>query len=179
MSCHKAVVHNINLKPGAIFFADTPHIVSTLLGSCVAITLFAPTYRVGAICHALLPMCREGKNYDCPEKFRHVSCSLRGMLAMFRERGISCSLIESKIFGGADMFPNEPERKREGYRFSVGQLNIAKAEEMLATEGIRIIAADVGGGQGRKILFRPHTGEVFLQRMNRMVDRETWGGSVP
>jgi chemotaxis protein CheD len=178
MSCHEAAVQHINLKPGKVFIASTPHIVSTLLGSCVAITLFTPIHRVGAICHALLPTCRDGKNYDCPEMFRHVSCSLRGMLAMFRERGIACALIEAKIFGGADMFPNESERKGESYRATVGGLNIAKAKEMLDAEGIPIIAADVGGWQGRKILFRPHTGEVFLQRMNRMVDLEAGGESV-
>jgi len=174
-----AELRYINLKPGEIFISDTPHIVSTLLGSCVAIILFAPTYRVGAICHALLPMCREGKSFDCPEKFRHVGCSLRGMLAMFRERGISCAAIEAKVFGGADMFPNEPERKGEGYRATVGRLNVVKAEELLCAEGIRIIAADVGGWQGRKILFRPNTGEVFLQRMNKMVDRDAGSDMVP
>jgi chemotaxis protein CheD len=101
------------------------------------------------------------------------------MLAMFRERGISCPAIEAKLFGGADMFTNEPKRKADGYRATVGKLNIAKAKELLAAEGIRIMAADVGGGQGRKILFRPHTGEVYLQRMNRIVDREAGGDSVP
>jgi chemotaxis protein CheD len=92
------------------------------------------------------------------------------MLAMFTERGISRAAIEAKVFGGADMFPNEPARKDASYK-AVGRMNIAKAEELLGEEGIRIIAADVGGVQGRKILFRPNTGEVFLQRMNKMVVR--------
>jgi chemotaxis protein CheD len=179
MILRETELRHINLKPGEIFIAGTPHIVSTLLGSCVAITLFTPNDRVGAICHALLPMCREMKDYDCPEKFRHVSCAIRGMLAMFRERGISCTGIEAKVFGGADMFPCEPERKGEDYRATVGRLNIAKTEELLVTEGIRIMAADVGGKRGRKILFRPHTGEVFLQRVNRIVDRGAGGGLGP
>jgi chemotaxis protein CheD len=174
MISHVAELNHINLKPGEIFISGTPHMVSTLLGSCVAIILFTPAYRVGAICHALLPMCREGKFFSCPEKFRHVACSFRGMLAMFRERGISCATIEAKVFGGADMFPNEPAISGKSSRATVGRMNIAKAKELLAAEGIRIIAADVGGWQGRKILFRPNTGEVFLQRMNRKIDWDAW-----
>lgn len=167
MNSQEAGVQYFNLKPGEIFIAGTPLIVTTLLGSCIAITLFTPAHRVGAICHALLPSCRGGESIDCPERYRHVSCSLHGMLALYRERGISRVVIEAKVFGGADMFSPEPDRSCGRCRVSVGRQNITKAKEMLAAEGIRIIAADVGGCQGRKILFRPHTGEVFLQRMNK------------
>jgi len=185
MRPREAGVRHINLKPGEIFIADTSQLVSTLLGSCVAITLFAPRHRVGAICHALLPVCRDGEHSDCQERFRHVGCSIHGMLAMFRERGIPCTGIEAKVFGGADMFPDEPERKGddcrngEAGRATVGRLNIAKAEEILGAEGIRIIAADVGGVQGRKILFRPDSGEVFLRRLNRMAGREAGVDMAP
>jgi len=83
------------------------------------------------------------------------------------------------------MFPDEPERKGadcrngEAGRATVGRLNIAKAEEILGAEGIRIIAADVGGVQGRKILFRPDSGEVFLRRLNRMAGREAGVDMAP
>ncbi|HEY6872316.1 MAG TPA: chemotaxis protein CheD [Geobacteraceae bacterium] len=168
MSNHSAGVRHVNLKPGEIFIGDTPCLVSTLLGSCVAITLFAARHRLGAICHALLPACGAGGGAGCPERFRHVRCAVLCMLTDFRGRGIPVAGIEAKLFGGADMFPGEPDRDGKGGRGTVGGQNVAMAENLLGGAGIRVAIADVGGVQGRKILFRPDTGEVFLRRLDRM-----------
>lgn len=157
------------LKPGELFVAERPCLVSTLLGSCVAVTMSGRG--VGAICHALLPSCR-GDGGDCPERFRHVECAVAGMIEAFGRRGVPAGEIEAKIFGGAEMF-------RAGQGESVGRQNIDRAGEMLAAAGIRVAAADVGGARGRKILFCPHTGEVYLRRLNGMTHRQAWNGAAP
>jgi chemotaxis protein CheD len=46
---------NIFLKPGALYISEKPAIVSTILGSCIAVTIFNKRLKVGGICHALLP----------------------------------------------------------------------------------------------------------------------------
>ncbi|MGA2108628.1 MAG: hypothetical protein ABSH25_13400 [Syntrophorhabdales bacterium] len=43
------------LKPGEIYVGEEPAEISTILGSCVSVTMFSKRVRVGAICHALLP----------------------------------------------------------------------------------------------------------------------------
>jgi chemotaxis protein CheD len=178
MTSSGARLRQVILKPGEIFVADAPCLVSTLLGSCVAVTLFAQCQRVGAICHALLPACR-GAGLDCRELFRHVDCSVSGMLAAFRERGIPSAVIEAKLFGGADMFAGETYQNGKAGRGTVGRQNVARAKEILAVEGVRLVAIDVGGLQGRKILFRPHTGEVFLKRLDGGACREAWVDTSP
>lgn len=143
--------------------------VSTLLGSCVAVAMVSRTSCVGAICHAFLPSCRGAVHSVCPEQFRHVECAINGMLDEFGRRGILRGGIEAKIFGGAEMFGFS-----EGGR-GVGKQNIAMARRILAAEGIQVTATDVGGADGRKILFCPHTGEVFLKRLDRMAYRQARG----
>ncbi len=160
------------LKPGELFFAEEPCIVSTLLGSCVAVTMTSRRARFGAICHALLPSCRDRGSCDCPERFRYVACAVRGMIDAFARRGVPAASIEAKIFGGAEMFPT-------GRGASVGSQNVARACELLAAAGVRVAAVDAGGEQGRKIVFLPQTGEVFLRRLDGVASVEARGGAAP
>lgn len=43
---------NAFLKPGEAIVSPNPILVSTVLGSCIAVTMYSPEKRVGAICHA-------------------------------------------------------------------------------------------------------------------------------
>ncbi len=160
----------IFLKPGNLYLGEKPALISTLLGSCVAVTMFSPRLKSGGISHGLLPGCREkscaGGDF-CPEGVRYVDCSIRRMFDWFRQRGAARGEIEVKVFGGSDMFG----AKDETARTSVGRQNIARAFQVLDEEHLRIAASDVGGEAGRKILFFTHTGEVLLKHLRRTEDR--------
>jgi len=158
------------LKPGDMAIAEEPCIIATLLGSCIAVTMTSRRSGIGAICHALLPSCGHKRECgSCPERFRHVDCAVSGMIEAFRERGVPQGSIEAKLFGGADMFRIHGAAEE---RNSVGRQNVDRAREFLDAEGIRLVAADVGGIQGRKILLSTETGEVFLRRLNSMAYRQ-------
>jgi len=127
-----------------------------VLGSCISVTLFSPRLRVGAICHAVMP---QGKA-DQPSK--SVDQSVRYMLEYFRKRKIEPDEIVAKLFGGAEMFTQvDPACNIR----SVGAQNIRMALENLRIAGIEPAALDIGGQQGRKLIFYTRTGEVFLKRV--------------
>ena len=44
----------IFLQPGEIFFGDSSTRIRTVLGSCVAMTLWHPQRKVGGMCHYML-----------------------------------------------------------------------------------------------------------------------------
>ena len=159
------------LKPGEFIIRSEPAAVTTVLGSCVSVTMFSPGFRVGAICHGLLPQCRDSGpcRNECGEGFRYVDCSVLLMIDRFREYGIGGSEIEAKVFGGSDMY--DP-RVSGGGRATVGSMNIAAAQRILGAENIKIVSSDTGGRQGRKIIFHPHTGDVFLKRVRRAESRQ-------
>ncbi|MDX9709480.1 MAG: chemotaxis protein CheD [Trichloromonas sp.] len=152
-----AQLPKIYLKPGELTINEHPAEVSTVLGSCVAVTLYSPRHIVGAICHAMLPRGGEGGG------FKYVDGALRHMLDTFDRLGIPRNEIEAKLFGGSDMFPVLHPTKTN----TVGRQNIAMAQQLLQEEGLIPRVADVGGGQGRKLVFYPHTGEVFLKRLGQ------------
>lgn len=150
------------LKPAEMHMADSPSIVKTVLGSCVSITMFNHRLKVGAICHGMLPHCREKAvcKGRCAECFKYVDCSIRHMLEQFRSLGISHREIEVKLFGGADMFATG-----DGERETVGAHNTRTALSIIEMEHLNLSKSDTGGGRGRKIFFYTHTGEIFLKRL--------------
>lgn len=152
------------LKPGEMLVSGEPLVVTTLLGSCVAVTMFSPRHRLGAICHALLPNCRKELkcSRDHTDAGKYVECAIGLMLERLMAHGVAKDQIEAKIFGGSDMFD-----KVEGRNQSVGRQNIEKALSMLEGEAVRVITQDLGGERGRKIIFHTHTGDVFLKRLRK------------
>jgi chemotaxis protein CheD len=157
----------VYLRPGEMHFAERPALVVTVLGSCLSVTMFSRRKGLGGICHGLLPQCG-GKHVcdgNCLQGFKYVDCSIEKMVKLFDEHGVKRGEIEVKCFGGADMFTRQG--KVSGV-VSVGRQNVQTAKKILAHEGLHIMKMDVGGPQGRKIIFNTYTGEVFLKRLTQM-----------
>lgn len=158
MKLSRSSISSRYLFPGELACHAEPTEISTILGSCVAITLFCPRLAVGAICHAVLPH-SQGKRH-----VRYVDHALDHMLAQFDQRGVGRHEIEAKLFGGAQMLFRVERHGNGSSRPSVGTQNIAAAKAALRKEGIALTVAEIGGNHGRKLLFQTHTGKVFLKR---------------
>lgn len=155
MPSYHGLLPNVFLKPGDIYLVREPAVVSTVLGSCVGIVLFYPRLKFGGLCHAMLP------GDDGREGFKYVDYAFRYMVERFGEMGAGGGEIQAKLFGGAAMFA-EGEKPD---KVSVGPKNVLIATELIRRAGMKFIASDTGGTVGRKIVFFPHTGEVFLKRL--------------
>ncbi|MGE4551710.1 MAG: chemotaxis protein CheD [Desulfovibrionaceae bacterium] len=137
-----------------------PMQVQTLLGSCVAVTLHCRALRCGSIFHALLPVAEEYARD--PERrrreiYRYVDTAVRATLDAMCGLGARRATLEAKVFGGACALVDE--------RVGVGLKNVRTAFEALNAAGVRVAASNVGGDRGRKILYYPHTGEVFVKML--------------
>jgi chemotaxis protein CheD len=156
----------VYLKPGDLCHAESPTVVSTILGSCVAVIMFNPGRKVGSICHAMLP---RNPSSHRGEAFRYVDSSILYMVERFRALGVRTNEMEVKLFGGADVLEHRGENGA-----SVGRQNIEIALETIGEVGLRLIVSDVGGKVGRKLCFYTHTGEVLLKRMAGSAVQTTW-----
>lgn len=148
--------HNVYLKPGEVLVTRTPVLVSTVLGSCVAVTMFSPSRGCGAICHAMLPE-NAGRESDC----RYVDTALRYIYEKLLEYGVGNDLVV-KLFGGAQVLNSSgvaPPKQ------TVGDQNVAMAVAMLASMGLAVTVCDTGGTRGRKLYFCTRSGNVFVRRM--------------
>jgi len=152
---------NVYLKPGEVFVSPTPTLVSTVLGSCVSVTLFAPVARVGAMCHALLPM---GKG---PGGLRYVDSAVEFMCGKLAAVSGQPGGFDAKLFGGAAVLL----AGGEGPAASVGGRNVAAALRVIERLGLNLVAFDTGGERGRKIFFNSCTGEVYLRPVRKSMAR--------
>jgi chemotaxis protein CheD len=149
------------LKPGELAIAETPTRISTVLGSCVAVTFHSPRLKFGAICHAVLPYGSGSKD------FKYVDEAVEHMLDRFAQLGVARHEIEVKLFGGSDVLPKLLSRHSP---LSVGQQNIAAAKQQLESRGLKLQVEHIGGPLGRKIHFYSHTGEVLLKRVAKVAE---------
>ncbi len=160
---HRKVVF---LKPGEVIVSSNPIMVSTILGSCVAITMYSPGKNAGAICHAMYP-----NNPDQDENFLYVDSAVRHLFRKMIDYGGKADMVV-KLFGGAKVLACDYAEERR----SVGEQNIMQAEIILKELGLQISKSDIGGLQGRKLFFSIKTGDVYLRKMK--LNKDTCGLGV-
>jgi len=135
---------------------DKPALVTTVLGSCVAVTFYCRAKQVGAIFHAIMPVMPDKEtNKQTKNYYKYVDTSVRHIVYSLQRRGIKQNQIEAKVFGGAQAFFKGKIRP--------GPNNIRIAFEVLASHNIKILASDVGGDKGRNLVFVSNTGEVYIK----------------
>ncbi len=138
------------LYPSALFVSKEPHVVNTILGSCVAVCLYDNVGRIGGINHYMLPMWN-GQGLASP---KYGNIAIPRLIDKMLEMGSNQKHLKAKIFGGANIFESNLEQ------FQIGGRNIAVAEQMLSEYNIPIISCSVGGSNGRRIQFNSYNGEV-------------------
>lgn len=159
-------IPQVHLQPGEVLVTQEPQWVITLLGSCVAVTMFNARFRLAAICHAMLSQPRGAATPgSCPaQRFRYLSAAIPAMARPFSQLGLQPKEVEVKLFGGGDVINmgGDPHNNR-----SIGHANIVMAQQLLNEAGFQIKARNVGGNRGRKIVFNTDSGVVLHQRLPR------------
>lgn len=143
------------LYPGALIASSTPHQVTTVLGTCVAVCLWDDALKIGGINHYLLPLWN-GEGLASP---RYGNIAIDKLIERMLENGSMVQNIKAKIFGG-----KSDDTKDSVY--NIGQRNSDFAEEYLSDLNIPIVSKSIGGNKGRKILYNTHTGEVLMKYLS-------------
>ena len=140
------------LLPGQTVVAEKETLISTLLGSCVAVCLHDPLTKIGGMNHYLLPEVL-GKEKPSP---RYGMFAIPELIRQMERQGADIDQLQAKIFGGANVNLNNH------IGASIGKRNIELAEKYLKEHGIWVVRKDVGGERGRKITFDTTTFEVMV-----------------
>jgi chemotaxis protein CheD len=145
------------LYPAALYASKTPTVVSTILGSCVAVCFWDPALRIGGINHFMLPFWN-GQGLASP---KYGNIAIDRLLEKMISMGSSQKALKAKVFGGGEVIETNIKQ------FHIGNRNIQVALEVLEELKIPIISQSLGGKLGRKIQFNTETGEVkhkFIQK---------------
>ena len=141
------------VHPGQVVVSDQPGVLTTILGSCVAVSLTDPKMRVGGLNHFLLP----GGSVATEPASRYGKAAIRELVEEMLRRGASPARMSAQIIGGAAVlaaFGNDVNH--------LGARNVDIARTMLAGYGINVVAEDVLGARGRKLVFSPRDGTTQI-----------------
>jgi chemotaxis protein CheD len=151
------VKKKVFINIGGSFASKDPVIISTLLGSCVAVCLFDPVTRVGGMNHILLPGKSDIKKFN--DTARYGVHAMELLITQMMKLRVKRSRIVAKAFGGANVM--------QGHFLDVG-IGLENAKfvvKFLKNENIKLFSRDLGGHNIRRIYFHTDTGDVFLQRI--------------
>jgi len=143
------------LKPGYIFVSREPVIISSVLGSCVAVTLWDSKEQYGGMTQYFYPFIEEAERATA----RYGNAALNHLVKMFFEDGAVRENVLAQIFGGASISEET---------LSVSEENIRIARQILNQMDIRIVSEDVGGGLGRKLIYNTLTNEAIVYKANKL-----------
>lgn len=141
-------IERIYLQPGELYLGEGPAVISTVLGSCIAVTMWDPSTGCAAVSHCVLPGSERPDEERSPD--RYVSHCIPRMLAWFSRRGIPLERLAVRLIGGA---AGTFQTGR-----SVGQQNTEAALRILRGKGIRLSSRGTGGIYGRKLVFDSSSG---------------------
>lgn len=150
MAVAAAPHRRINVGQGEHLVTDDPSVLlTTILGSCVAMCLRDPVAGIGGMNHFLLP---EGEGDGAGAARRYGAYAMEVLVNDCLKAGGRRERLEAKLFGGGRMF----DALRD-----VGQANAAFAERFLRDEGIAHVGGSLRGLGGRRIQYWPVSGRAM------------------
>ncbi|ANE57281.1 MULTISPECIES: chemotaxis protein CheD [Methylomonas] len=156
----------IFLQPGELYFGDRETRIRTVLGSCVAITLWHPSLYIGGMCHFMLPGSRRRQRATQFDG-RYADEALLMFMQELRKSNTSPKDYEVKMFGGGDQFPGQSKPDR----ISVPDSNVIAGRELLAHHGFKLKAEHLGGTGHRNVIFDLWSGHVWMRHVSKGLER--------
>jgi chemotaxis protein CheD len=141
------------LSPGTVFGSAQPYLLSTLLGSCVAVCLWDRSHGGGGMTHSMLPRLRQNER---PSPLI-TDIAIDMLIEILTAEGCRIADLEAKLFGGGWVLG-----PRTAYP-SIGDQNLEAARERLACYRIPLVAERLGGNGGLVLKQNTATGEVFVR----------------
>jgi chemotaxis protein CheD len=162
-------VLEVFLQPGDFYFGEAKTRIRTLLGSCVAITMWHPRLRVGGMCHYMLPRRprRKGWENEMPDG-RYAEDAMKMFLREIGRSGGRAPEYQVKLFGGGRMFRHEGPVER---RRSIAEENVEFARTAIAQCGFKLSAEDLGGHGHRNVILDVWSGDVWVRHNESVVTR--------
>jgi two-component system chemotaxis response regulator CheB len=156
-------INRVFILPGEYFISKQPHLISTLLGSCVAVCLYHPVHKFGGMNHYMLPT---SPNKERSGKYGDYAIAV---LLQFMERTLgNLSGLQAIVSGGAKVIDTISHGQQ------IGQRNIEMAREILRKKGVPIIKENLGGTVGLKLHYQNWDNHLLIEEM----DHNTMKGSL-
>lgn len=152
----------IFLEPATVFVNREATVISTVLGSAVAVTLWERKKKFGGMCHFIFPKADASQR----RTVEYGNVAIYALIKAMNDFGSNLKDLEAQIFGGAEPLDIPVEKK------TFGPKNIEAARTALQKYRIRVISEDIGGHVGRKISFNTQKNEVVAYKVKNIRNQD-------
>jgi chemotaxis protein CheD len=157
----------VKVLPGEFYVSGQEELVSTVLGSCVSACIRDGERRIGGMNHFMLPEPMGAERSDWSSAVgraaRYGSDAMEQLINAILKAGGKRDALTVKIFGGGRVLAQMTD---------IGQRNITFVKRYLETEGLPLMAADVGDIYPRQLQFFPASGRIRVRQLRSSRDAE-------
>lgn len=135
---------------------NSTEVLTTILGSCIAVCVRDPVVRCGGMNHFLLPAASTRGDETPPLAMRYGSFSIERLINDILSEGGRRERLEAKVFGGANVLRGTS---------NIGWRNADFVETYLKNEGIAVEAQNLRGVWPRQLRYYPTTGQAQMREV--------------
>ncbi len=152
----------VTIRMGGFYVTDKDEIISTMLGSCIAVCARDRIAKVGGMNHFMLPTYsvtenRHWENTSVDAATRYGSFAMEYLINTILSKGGRKNNLEFKVFGGCDIL---------GSLTSIGPRNVSFIKEYMDTEGYGIAAESLGGSHPIVLNYYLKSGRAKIKRLD-------------
>jgi chemotaxis protein CheD len=155
----------VTIYPGEIYSSHDDEIISTVIGSCIAVALYDSKNQFGGLNHFMLA--KENSNAGTLSR-KELGCFGEYAISMLIDEmiknGADYDKLVAKVFGGSSVLVIPSSGT------NVCDQNTSFAFDCLKARGIPVIGSDTGGVEPRKIFFETKTARIWLKKLHILPD---------
>ncbi len=140
---------------GGMEFNYSPKILKTIVGSCVAIALYASCDKFGSLAHIMLPKAHKTKS----NSYKYADYAINHMIELFHSKNYKSKDIVAKLVGGAKIYFSS----QDSIIPDIGKENVITCRKLLIEKNIPIVSEEVLGIFGRTVYFDLNDGSINIK----------------
>jgi len=146
------------IGPGDFFSSTDDIVISTLLGSCISVTLHDRAVPVGGMNHFMLPFPKGTEDPQLSTSARYGVNAMELLINDILKHGGQKKKLRAKVFGGSAVINLD-----KAATYDIPAMNIEFIIGFLETEKIPVDSFSVGGSLPRKVYFFPKSARVLMR----------------
>lgn len=146
------------IGPGEYYSSGEDIVISTLLGSCIAVALYDTYLPLGGLNHFMLPYPKIQGDLLFSNSAKYGVHAMEVLINDMMKKGCRKDKLRAKVFGGSTVISYAKEAT-----YNIPRMNIEFVFRFLENERIPVDSYSVGGAQPRKIYFFPATAKILMK----------------
>lgn len=144
--------HSLEVNTGEVRFSNgKTQLISSAIGSCIAVALYIPSTRMGGLAHIMLP--GKAPTVENVEMYKYAENAINFMRRRLAPSQFHTANLKACVVGGGNVLKRDDD--------TICDANIKSVLSSLNEHGFIIAAENLGGSDRRRVRFDVKKGIVY------------------